>query len=153
MTSSETDKIEKNVVLSAPRSRVWKAIADSKQFGEWFEMEMSGPFEPGAKITGTIKSAGKYQGITGIFVVDRVEPEKLFSFRWHPYAVERNVDYSSEPMTLVTFELEEAKEGTRLRIVESGFDAIPQSRRALAFRMNSQGWGIQIENIARFIGG
>lgn len=153
---SSTDRIEKDVTLKAPRSRVWKAIADSTQFGSWFGMEMSGPFEPGKELIGSITSPGEFQGFKGKFVIDQVKPETLLSFRWHPYAVEKDVDYSKEPMTLVTFSLEDAridgKEGTRLRIVESGFDGIPASRRALAFKMNDNGWSIQSQNLARYVG-
>lgn len=153
MADSNTDRIEKNVHLRAPRSRVWQAIADSRQFGEWFEIRFDGAFEPGVTLRGSITSPGEYEGVTGLFVVEKVEPERLFSFRWHPFAIDRNVDYSKEPMTLVTFELEEADGGTRLRIVESGFDALPASRRSIAHRMNDQGWTIQAERVGRYVGG
>jgi uncharacterized protein YndB with AHSA1/START domain len=152
MTSTSSDRIEKNVVLKAPRSRVWRAISDSNEFGQWFQIALEGPFEAGARVGFTITTPGKYEGVKGVFVMGRVEPENFLSFRWHPYGIEPNVDYSKEPMTLVTFELSDVKEGTALRIVESGFDAIPESRRALAYRMNDGGWTQQLENIARYVG-
>jgi uncharacterized protein YndB with AHSA1/START domain len=152
MTVSSTDKIEKNVVLKAPRGRVWRAISDSKEFGQWFQIALDGPFEPGARVGFTITTPGKYEGVKGVFVVGRVEPENFLSFRWHPFGVDKEVDYSKEQMTLVTFELSDVKEGTALRIVESGFDAIPEARRALAYRMNDGGWTEQLKNIARYVG-
>ena len=151
-TDMDTDRIEKNVLLRAPRSRVWQALADAKQFGEWFGMTVHGEFEPGATVRCAIVG-GPYDGFSAPLVVERVEPEVLFSFRWHPYAVDRNVDYSAEPMTLVTFELADAPGGTRLRIVETGFDAIPAARRATARRMNDHGWSEQANNIERYVGG
>ena len=153
MTDSKTDRIEKNVHLRAPRNRVWQAIADSKQFGEWFEMKIDGAFEPGAKLRGTITTPGEYEGVSDFFVVEKVEPARFLSFRWHPYAIEKNVDYSKEPMTLVSFELEDGEGGTNLRIVESGFDALPESRRTIARRMNDEGWSIQSERVKQYVGG
>jgi uncharacterized protein YndB with AHSA1/START domain len=150
MAESETDRIEKIVVLRAPRGRVWQALVDEKQFGEWFGMNVQGRFEPGATVVCAIVG-GPYDGFSAPLVVDRLEPEALFSFRWHPYAVDRNVDYSAEPMTLVTFELADAPEGTRLRVVESGFDAIPAARRATARLKNDEGWTEQAKNIARYL--
>ena len=143
-----TDRIEKKIFLRAPRARVWNALADARQFGAWFGVEFEGPFQPGARLKGrlTIK---EYSHMTLEVMVERVEPETLFSYRWHPYAVDPNVDYSREPTTLVTFELEDAPEGTLLTIVESGFDGIPAHRRDEAFRMNDHGWTEQTENIAR----
>jgi len=151
-TSTNTDRIEKSVLLRAPRSRVWQALADAKQFGAWFGMQVRGEFVAGATVQCAIVG-GPYDGFTAPLVVDRVEPETFFSFRWHPYAVDRDVDYSSEPMTLVTFELADAPGGTQLRIVEAGFDAIPASRRATARRMNDRGWAAQAQNIARYVDG
>ena len=119
MSATETDRIEKDVLLRAPRSRVWQALADAEQFGQWFGMVVQGRFAPGASVRCAIVG-GPYDGFSAPLVVDRIEPEVLFSFRWHPYAVDRDTDYSAEPMTLVTFELADAPEGTRLRIVESG---------------------------------
>jgi len=145
-TTTSTDRIEKTVTLAAPRARVWQAIADARQFGEWFRVRLDGEFAVGATIRGHITYPG-YEYITMEVVVERMEPERFFSYRWHPYAIDPKVDYSPEPMTLVEFTLEDAPGGTRLTIVESGFDRVPLARRAEAFRMNSDGWSEQMQNI------
>ena len=143
-----TDRIEKTVIVKAPRSRVWRAISDATQFGKWFQVKLDGEFKAGATITGTITYPG-YEGLRLEMVVERIEPERLFSYRWHPG--DPRVDYSAEPMTLVEFTLEDAGADTRLSIVESGFDKIPLARRADAFRMNEGGWTEQVENIQRHV--
>ena len=148
--SSQSDRIEKQIVLRAPRSKVWTALADSQQFGRWFEAEIKDPFVPGQPARGHILTPG-YEHLTIELFVERVEPERLLSFRWHPYAIDPKRDYSDEPTTLVVFELEEVPEGTRLKVTESGFDRIPPARRDEAFRMNSEGWAIQMENVARHV--
>lgn len=145
-----TDRIEKSVVLRAPRSRVWRALSDAEEFGTWFGVKLEGDFTPGAHVRGRITHPG-YEHVTMEVTVERVDPEHLFSYRWHPYAVEPDVDYSAEPTTLVEFRLEEVSGGTRLTVIESGFDRIPPSRRAQAFRMNEQGWAEQIKNIERHV--
>ena len=149
-TTTSTDRIEKTVTLTAPRARVWHAIADARQFGEWFRVRLDGEFAVGATIRGHITYPG-YEYITMEVVVERMEPERFFSYRWHPYAIDPKVDYSPEPMTLVEFTLEDAPGGTRLTIVESGFDRVPLARRAEAFRMNSDGWSEQMQNIERYV--
>ena len=149
-TTTSTDRIEKTATLTAPRARVWQAIADARQFGEWFRVRLDGEFAVGATIRGHITYPG-YEYITMEVVVERMEPERFFSYRWHPYAIDPKVDYSPEPMTLVEFTLEDAPGGTRLTIVESGFDRVPLSRRAEAFRMNSDGWSEQLQNIERYV--
>ena len=156
-----TDRIEKSVLLRAPRERVWNAIADSRQFGTWFGVEIDAPFVAGKRVTGRItptkvdpeiaKMQEPYKGRQIEWTVERIEPMTLFSFRWHPFAIDPNVDYSSEPTTLVVFELEEASGGTRLKITESGFDRIPLERRAKAFEANSGGWQKQTELIAKYL--
>ena len=148
MTS--TDRIEKRVVLRAPRSRVWRAISNAEEFGTWFRMKLEGAFAEGATIRGRITIPG-YEHVTLEMRVERIEPERYFSYRWHPYAVDPAVDYSAEPTTLVEFTLEEAEGGTALTIVESGFDRIPPARRSEAFRMNDQGWAGQIKNLERYV--
>ena len=145
-TTTSTDRIEKTVTLAAPRARVWQAIADARQFGEWFRVRLDGEFAAGAAIRGHITYPG-YEYITMEVLVERMEPEHFFSYRWHPYAIDPEVDYSTEPMTLVEFRLEDAAGGTTLTLVESGFDRVPRGRRAEAFRMNEQGWTQQMENI------
>src|SRR6476660_3734370 len=122
-----TDRIEKTVDLKAPVSRVWKALTDHKEFGSWFRVSVDGPFVPGARSTGHITYPG-YEHLKWEAVVQKIEPERLFSFTWHPYAVNPAVDYSSEPSTLVEFRLEEIPGGTRLVVTESGFSRIPEHR-------------------------
>ncbi|HEY2946672.1 MAG TPA: SRPBCC family protein [Vicinamibacteria bacterium] len=149
MAPTSTDRIEKTIVLRAPRARVWRALADAPRFGAWFGVDLKGAsFAPGKRVQGKITHPG-YEHLTWDVVVERMEPERLLSWRWHPYAVDPKVDYSKEPTTLVVFELEDAPEGTRLRVVESGFDQIPAARRAEAWRMNDQGWTAQMQNIER----
>ena len=149
-TTTSTDRIEKTVTLKASRARVWRAIADARQFGEWFRVRLDGEFAVGATIRGNITYPG-YEYITMEVVVEQMEPERFFSYRWHPYAIDPKVDYSPEPMTLVEFTLEDAPGCTRLTIVESGFDRVPLARRAEAFRMNSDGWSEQMQNIERYV--
>jgi uncharacterized protein YndB with AHSA1/START domain len=145
-----TDRIEKQITLDAPRSRVWRALTEVKQFNAWFGVSLGKPFAPGAEVSGKI-NIRDYSHVTMTIWIEKMEPERFFSFRWHPYAIEPGVDYSTEPTTLVSFTLEDAGAGTRLTIVESGFDAIPESRRAKAFSMNSSGWAGQAENIRKFL--
>jgi uncharacterized protein YndB with AHSA1/START domain len=147
---SSSDRIEKTVRLRAPVSRVWRALTDAEEFGTWFRVKLEGPFVAGTKVRGRITHPG-YEHVTMEVQVERVDARRLFSFRWHPYAVDPAVDYSAEPTTLVEFRLEEIPEGTLLRIVESGFDRIPAERRAEAFRMNEGGWDAQARNIERHV--
>jgi uncharacterized protein YndB with AHSA1/START domain len=147
---STTDRIEKRMVVRAPRSRVWRAITTAKEFGEWFRVNLEGEFAEGESIRGKITHPN-YEHVTVDMLVERIEPERYFSYRWHPYAVEPGVDYSAEPTTLVEFVLDEAEGGTAITIIESGFDRIPLGRRAEAFRMNDGGWAGQIKNIARYV--
>jgi uncharacterized protein YndB with AHSA1/START domain len=149
--SNETsDRIEKKILLRAPRSRVWRALSTVEEFNAWFGVKLAGTFTPGATIRGKSTYPG-YEHLDIEMQVERVEPEHLFSLRWHPYAVEKGVDYSKEPTTLVEFRLEEVPEGTQLTVVESGFDRIPAGRRAEAFRMNEGGWAEQVKNIERHV--
>ena len=151
-TTTSTDRIEKQITLDAPRSRVWRALTEVQQFNTWFGVSLVTPFAPGAEVSGQIKIRG-YEHMTMTIWIETMEPDRFFSFRWHPYAIEPGVDYSAEPTTLVSFTLEDAGAGTRLTIVESGFDAIPESRRAKAFTMNSNGWNGQAANIRKFLAG
>ena len=166
-TRQVTDRIEKRVTLRAPLARVWKAIGDSAEFGRWFGAKLDGPFVPGAKLRGTFSeelrpdaivdfqkqlglppSAVKLPGPNDVFcTVERVEPNRLLSFRWIPYGVDAAVDPANEPTTLVEFHLEETEGGTLLTIVESGFDKVPAHRRARAFLMNDAGWTEQVKNL------
>jgi uncharacterized protein YndB with AHSA1/START domain len=146
MSKSSTDRIEKSIELNAPVARVWRALTDYREFGEWFRVDLEGPFVVGKSNRGRITYPG-YEHVTMEIVVKTMEAERLFSFEWHPYAVDPNVDYASETPTLVEFGLEESAGGTRLIVSESGFDAIPPGRRDEAFRMNSGGWTEQLKNI------
>src|SRR6267378_3651000 len=127
MSTTTTDRIEKHILLQAPRARVWRAVTDSKEFGAWFQAAFTEPFRPGARIKGRITYPGHEHLVIEI-VIEKMEPERVFSFRWHPNAVDPKVDYSKEPMTLVEFRLEEGEGGTLLKVVESGFDGIPIAR-------------------------
>jgi uncharacterized protein YndB with AHSA1/START domain len=145
-----TDRIEKKVTLRAPLARVWRAIASAEEFGTWFRMKLEGGFVEGASTRGKVTHPG-YEHLTVEMQVERIEPERYFAYRWHPYAIDPAVDYSSEPTTKVEFFLENAGGGTQLTIVESGFDRIPPGRRDEAFRMNDQGWTEQAKNIERHV--
>jgi uncharacterized protein YndB with AHSA1/START domain len=156
-----TDRIEKEVVLRAPLERVWRAISDADEFGQWFGVRFDGPFVQGASVTGVIttttvddevaKAQQPYAGQADTWQIVAVEPKRRLAFRWHPYAVEPNTDYSQEPTTLVEFTLDETADGVRLRIVESGFDAIPAERRAAAFAANSEGWEAQTRLVRKYL--
>ena len=145
-----TDRIEKEIVLRAPRARVWRALTDSAEFGAWFGVAFEGAFGAGQSVRGKLTFKG-YTHVTLEVLVERIEPERLFSYRWHPYAIDPKLDFSAEPMTLVEFCLEEAPGGTRLSIVESGFDRLPAHRRDEAFRMNEPGWQQQLENVRKHV--
>jgi len=149
-TRTSTDRIEKVVHLDVSRSRVWRALTDVYQFNSWFGSALTGKFTPGAEVSGKL-TFRNFEHVTMTLWIEKMEPERFFSFRWHPYAIEAGVDYSAEPTTLVSFTLEDAAGGTRLTIVESGFDSIPAARRATAFRMNSAGWDGQAKNIQKFL--
>jgi uncharacterized protein YndB with AHSA1/START domain len=156
-----TDRIEKKILLRAPLQRVWRALSDSTEFGSWFGMQFDGPFAPGARMRGVIvpttvdaevaKAQKAYAGIPFEITIERMEPERLFSFRWHPFAVECGVDYSVEPTTLVVFTLEEVADGVMLTVTESGFDRIPLARRAKAFTANEHGWGLMVQMIEAYL--
>ena len=150
MSPSETDRIERQILLRAPRSRVWRALTNPVEFGAWFGVKVDGTFAPGARVRGAITHQG-YEHVTWDITIERMEPERVFSWRWHPAAVEAGVDYGAEPTTLVVFELEEAQDGTLLTVVESGFDDVPLARRAQAYRMNGEGWTYQVEAIERYV--
>jgi uncharacterized protein YndB with AHSA1/START domain len=151
MSRSSTDRIEKRIELKAAPARVWRALADHREFGEWFRVNLESPFVPGKPTRGKITYPG-YEHLVMEVVVQRMEPERLFSFHWHPYAIDPNVDYSHEPPTLVEFRLEPTATGTLLIVTESGFDSIPAARRDEAFRMNDGGWTEQIKNIKAYVG-
>jgi uncharacterized protein YndB with AHSA1/START domain len=144
------NRIEKRIELKAPVSRVWRALTDHREFGEWFRVRLDGPFVPGQIARGQITYPG-YEYVTFEAIVQKMEPERLFSFTWHPYAVDPKVDYSNEEPTLVEFKLEKTSTGTLLTVTESGFDKIPSHRRSEAFRMNEGGWSEQLKNIENHV--
>jgi len=156
-----TDRIEKRIVLPAPLERVWRAISDAGQFGSWFGVAFDGPFVAGARLTGKIvpttvdaevaKQQKPYAGMAFEFFVERIEPMRTIEFRWHPFAVEPGVDYSSEPTTRIVFELQPVSDGVLLTVTESGFDQIPLARRAKAFAANDGGWAMQMKLIENYL--
>jgi uncharacterized protein YndB with AHSA1/START domain len=156
-----TDRIEKQVVLRPPLDRVWRAISDADEFGQWFGVRFDGPFVAGTSVTGVItpttvdedvaRAQEPHAGKSDTWHIVAVEPQRRLAFRWHPYGVEEDVDYSAEPTTLVEFTLSDTDDGVLLRIVESGFDAIPAERRASAFEANSQGWAAQTELVRKYL--
>jgi uncharacterized protein YndB with AHSA1/START domain len=145
-----TNSIEKRIELKASVSTVWRALTDYREFGEWFRVKLDGPFEPGKAARGHITYPG-YEHYKWEATVQKMEPERLFSFTWHPYAIDPAVDYSAETPTLVEFRLEPKDGGTLLILTESGFDGVPEERRLEAFRMNDHGWTIQMTNIDRHV--
>jgi uncharacterized protein YndB with AHSA1/START domain len=157
----DTDRIEKKILLHAPLARVWRALADSTEFGAWFGMKVDGPFRRGGVVHGTItgttvdpevaRMQKQHEGLPFEITIEEMQPERVFSFRWHPHAIEQGVDYSGEPTTLVTFALEPREDGVLLTLTESGFDRIPLARRAQAFSSNEQGWEIMTKLMAKYV--
>ena|SRR5205807_5611335 len=145
---NETDKIEKQIELKAPVTRVWRAITDYREFSEWFGVDLETPFIPGKTSRGKVTYPG-YEHVTFEVTVQEIEPERLFSITWHPYAVDPGKDYSTEPSTLVEFRLQKTGTGTLLTVTESGFSKLPPDRRDEALRMNDDGWTEQLKNIER----
>ena len=156
-----TNRIEKTILLRAPLKRVWRAVPDSTEFGNWFGMRFNAPFAPEATMTAVIvpttvnqevaKMQKPYEGISFAIKIEQMQPERLFSFRWHPGAVEPGIDYASEPTTLVVFTLEQAPDGVQLTVTESGFDQIPLARRAKAFGANEGGWTLVIKLVEEYL--
>ena len=149
--NSSTDRIERSVIVKAPLSRVWRLIANAEEFGNWLGVALKGKtFVAGQRVQGQITHPG-YEHLLWDAVIERMEPERLLSLRWHPAAVDPSIDYSKEPTTLVVFELKEVEGGTLLTVVESGFDHVPPSRRLASFRMNSEGWDELMESIEKHV--
>jgi uncharacterized protein YndB with AHSA1/START domain len=149
--NTSTDRIERKVLVKATRARVWRALSDAAEFGDWFGVNFKGKtFVAGKPVQGKITYPG-YEHLTMEVLIEQIVPERLLSWRWHPAAIDPAVDYSQEPTTLVEFELEEVEGGTMLRVVESGLDKVPLARRANVLRMNSSGWDQQMENIKRHV--
>jgi len=156
------NRIYETITLRASRGRVWFAISDAKEFGAWFGASFDGPFAPGERVTGTItpttvdpEVAAQQQPYAGMAMqiwIDQIEPERLFSFRWHPFAVDEDADFDAEPKTLVTFELKDDPDGVVLTITESGFNRLPPERRVKAFTANEQGWEKQLRLLQKYVG-
>jgi uncharacterized protein YndB with AHSA1/START domain len=147
-----TDRITQTTHIDAPIDRVWRALSDHREFGEWFKVALDQPFEAGKPSTGHMTYPG-YEHLRWTAEVVAVEPPSRLAFRWHPYAIDPAVDYSGEPMTLVEFTLSEKDGGTDLEVVESGFDSLPDHRRDEAFRMNVSGWKQQMANVRSYVDG
>lgn len=149
---ADSDSIVRSIVIEAPRERVWRALSDAEAFGSWFGADLKGQsFAPGKRTRGQITIPG-YEHIYFDVVVDRIEPQELFSYRWHPYAMDPTVDYTKETPTLVTFMLEATQaNGTLLKVIESGFANVPPERRMEALRMNTRGWEGQLGRISRHV--
>jgi uncharacterized protein YndB with AHSA1/START domain len=152
MSATTTDRIQKQIRLRAPRSRVWRALTTPSELGTWFGIALDDaiPFAPGTRVQGQVTHPG-YEHLTWDVTIEQLEPEHLFSWRWHPAAIESNVDYASEPTTLVTCTLEDVADGTMLTITESGFDSLPLARRADAYRGNDSGWQQQLTAISQHV--
>ena len=149
--NTSTDRIERKVLLKAPRARVWRALSDAAEFGSWFGVDFKGKsFVAGKQVRGMVTYPG-FEHVTMEITIERVVPERLLPWRWHPAAIDPKVDYSQEPTTLVVFELQEVDGGTMLTVVESGLDKIPLARRADVFRMNSSGWDQQMKSIKKHV--
>lgn len=144
-----TDRIKKTTLLRAPQARVWRALTDAREFATWFGITLNGPFVVGRATTGLLRMRG--DEFTIEFAIERMDPEEHFAYRWHPYAIDKNVDYSDEPMTLVEFRLKAVPEGTELTVIESGFNSIPAHRRDEAYRMNDGGWKSQVEKLRTYV--
>jgi uncharacterized protein YndB with AHSA1/START domain len=149
--NTSTDRIERKILLKAPLSRVWRALSDAKEFGDWFGVDFKGKsFVAGQSVQGNVTYPGYEHVVMEVFI-ERVVPQRLLSWRWHPAAIDPAIDYSQEPTTLVVFEIEESDGGVLLSVVESGLDKIPPARRAAAFRMNTTGWDGQMKNIEKHV--
>ncbi|MDO8772542.1 MAG: SRPBCC family protein [Burkholderiaceae bacterium] len=149
--SSDTDRIERSIVLNASRSRVWRALSNAEEFGDWFGVNLKDKtFAPGQCVQGQMTIKGHEDCMFDI-VVERVEPEQLLSYRWHPYAMDPKIDYEKEQRTVVTFTLKDAGDGTLFTVLETGFDNVPPERRLEAFRMNSRGWEAQMGCLQRHV--
>lgn len=160
-TPAVPDRIEKKILLRAPLKRVWRALSNAQEFGTWFGVKFDAPFTPGARLSGKVVGSAvdtevaqaqkQYMRIPFEITIERIEPERRLSFRWHPYAIEPDVDYSKEPTTLIEFTLEEVPSGVMLTVTESGFEQIPLARRAIAFTANERGWGVVVTLVEKYL--
>jgi uncharacterized protein YndB with AHSA1/START domain len=149
--NTSTDRIERKIVLKVSRARVWRALTSIEEFNSWFAVKLQGThFTAGRTFSGPVTHPG-YEHIIMEVTIEKIEPERLMSWRWHPNAIDPKMDYSGEPTSLVEFQLQDAVGGTLLTVVESGIDKIPVERRLQVFRMNSEGWKIQMQNIEKYV--
>ena len=161
MATPSTDRVEKRVILHAPRDRVWRALVDANRFGQWFGAHFDGAFVQGALLSGHIvpttmddeiaRMQAPHTGLPLRVEIVSIDPQIRFAFRWHPHAVDRNADYCAEPTTLVEFTLEDVDGGVRLSVTESGFDVLPSARRAASFEQNAEGWTMQMRLIENYL--
>ncbi len=148
---SNQDQIHKIVELAAPVSRVWQALTDHTEFGEWFRVRLDQPFVVGKTTTGNITYPG-HEHMEWESITERMEFERLFVFSWPPGAIDPDTEYGPDAKVVVRFELEPTDQGgTRLTITESGFMQFPESKRLEALRSNTEGWDIQAKNIAAHV--
>ena len=145
------DRIEKQVTVAATIGRTWRALADAREFGQWFQVDFDAPFFPGQRVTGRVRNPD-YRDLRFDMVIERMDAPERLTLRWHPYPVDPKADYSHERPTLVEFRLKEVPGGTQVQVAESGFEQIPLERRADAYRMNSQGWEQQMQNLRDYLG-
>lgn len=143
----ENDRIEREIEIKAAPAKVWDALTDYKKFGQWFGVRLDGPFIVGKTTTGI----NNYKELKMAYMIQKIEPKTFFSYKWTPYPIDSERDYSQEDPTLVEFTLSETDKGTKVVVVESGFSRIPQDRRAEAFRMHTGGWEAQLENIKKYV--
>ena len=149
MPAVSTDRIEKQIVINAPRTKVWKALTEIDQFKKWFGADLDKGFAPGTRTKGHVTEKG-WEHIQVDITVERMEPEHTFTLRWLPFAVDPKRDYSKESRTLVEFTLAEVGGGTQVTVVESGFEQLFADRRAEAFKMHEGGWEGQLKNIKKY---
>jgi uncharacterized protein YndB with AHSA1/START domain len=150
MNKSDADRIERRIELKASPDRLWRALTDFQEFGTWFKVDLEGPFVAGQTTRGRLTYPG-YEHMILEIAVQKVQPQRLFSYRWHPYAIDPKVDYSHEPPTLVEFKIKKTPAGSLLVVTESGFDGVPAARRDKAFEMHCDGWSEQMKNIEAYV--
>ncbi|MES2039571.1 MAG: SRPBCC family protein [Pseudomonadota bacterium] len=150
--TSNTDSIERSIVINGARERVWRALTNAEEFGAWFGADLTGQvFQPGQRTRGPFTHPG-CEGLVFDIVIQHIQPQDAMSFHWHPYAIDTTTDYSDEIPTLVSFSLKEASgNATLLTVIESGFDKVPAHRRRTAFEMNTEGWDIQLQNLLNHV--
>ncbi len=148
----DQDRVEKVVDLAAPVARVWRALTDHNEFGEWFRVRLDNPFKVGATTTGVMTSPG-HEHMNWVSVTEQMDHERLFAFSWPPSAIDPDTEYEKGAKVRVEFRLEPSESGTRLTITETGFQQFPETKRLEVLRSNVEGWDIQAKNIAAHVEG